>query len=180
VWTYVRGENPDKIRKSLLGGRLGRDRIEFASFYRTLAAADRGSRAAQICRWRMPRSRPFAASRSEAGNQDTDRRQGHQARHNADSVTATIATAIWHADHDGRPCDPRPWCWWSAVFRNLCLKLCVKIERTTIKIDVTCKTNVPALRARRPFRPRCSPQGRAEGVICFERSRVSPASDGRV
>ena len=82
VWTYFEAMNPDKMPKSLLVDRLGRDRRRV----RVVLPHDgrrgdhrRGAAADPARRGRRDR-RVRAQAVREAGHQDHDRRQGDQAR----------------------------------------------------------------------------------------------------
>jgi dihydrolipoamide dehydrogenase len=172
VWTYFEAMNPDKMPKSLLVVGSGAIGIEFASFYRTLGA---DVTVVEV----LPQILPVEDAEIAAFARKSFEKQGIKILTGAkvtkldkkgDSVTATIddgkgGTQTMTFDRVI-----------SAVgvvgnVENLGLeKLGVKIERGTIAIDGTCKTNVPGIYAIGDVAgpPMLAHKAEHEGVICVE------------
>jgi dihydrolipoamide dehydrogenase len=172
VWTYFEAMNPDKMPKSLLVVGSGAIGIEFASFYRTLGA---DVTVVEV----LPQILPVEDAEIAAFARKSFEKQGikiltgakvTKLDKGADSVTATID------DGKGGIQTMTVDRVISAVgvvgnVENLGLeKLGVKIERTTITIDGTCKTNVPGIYAIGDVAgpPMLAHKAEHEGVICVE------------
>ncbi len=172
VWTYFEAMNPDKMPKSLLVVGSGAIGIEFASFYRTLGV---DVTVVEV----LPQILPVEDAEIAAFARKSFEKQGikiltgakvTKLDKGADNVTATIddgkgGTQKMTVDRVI-----------SAVgvvgnVENLGLeKLGVKLERGTIAIDGTCKTNVPGIYAIGDVAgpPMLAHKAEHEGVICVE------------
>src|SRR3954453_937743 len=172
VWTYFEAMNPDKMPKSLLVVGSGAIGIEFASFYRTMGAE---VTVVEV----LPQILPVEDAEIAAFARKQFEKQGMKIMSGAkvtkldkkaDSVTATID------DGKGKTSEITADRVIAAVgvvgnVENLGLeKLGVKIERGTIAIDGTCKTNVPGIYAIGDVAgpPMLAHKAEHEGVICVE------------
>jgi dihydrolipoamide dehydrogenase len=171
VWTYFEAMVPPSIPKSLLVVGSGAIGIEFASFYRTLGAE---VSVVEV----LPQILPVEDHEIQAFARKSFEKQGIKILTNAkvtkldkkaDSVTATI-------ESEGKTQQITAERVISAVgvvgnIENLGLeKLGVKTERSTIKIDGHCKTNVPGIYAIGDVAgpPMLAHKAEHEGVVCIE------------
>jgi dihydrolipoamide dehydrogenase len=172
VWTYFEAMNPDRMPKSLLVVGSGAIGIEFASFYRTMGV---DVTVVEV----LPQILPVEDAEIAAFARKQFEKQGIKIMSGAkvtkldkkaDSVTATID------DGKGGTQQLTVDRVISAVgvvgnVENLGLeKLGVKMERGTIAIDGTCKTNVPGIYAIGDVAgpPMLAHKAEHEGVICVE------------
>src|SRR3954466_13881957 len=172
VWTYFEAMNPDKMPKSLLVVGSGAIGVEFASFYRTMGAE---VTIVEV----LPQILPVEDAEIAAFARKQFEKQGMKILTGAkvtkldkkgDSVTATID------DGKGKTSEITVDRVISAVgvvgnVENIGLeKLGVKIERGTIAIDGSCKTNVPGIYAIGDVAgpPMLAHKAEHEGVICVE------------
>src|SRR3569832_1957475 len=171
-WTYFEAMVPERMPKSLLVVGSGAIGIEFASFYKTLGA---DVTVVEV----LPQILPVEDAEIAAFARKSFEKQGikiltgakvTKLDKGADNVTATI--------DDGKGGTQKKTVdrVISAVgevgnVENLGLeKLGVKIERGTIAIDGTCKTNVPGIYAIGDVAgpPMLAHKAEHEGVICVE------------